>query len=340
VAAGDRMAAEMAEQPERLAGLVARWDDAVGAVRALAPPRLAGSAIVARGSSDHAGAYGRYLLELVSGRPVAMAAPSLLTLYAARVDYAGYLAIAVSQSGRTPEIVRTLEAMQAAGAAGLAITNDADSELAGAAAETLALDTGPERAVPATKTVTATMLAFAIVAAALGPAPFTREQAAALPDAVAAVLADAGPAEALAARLADATRLIVVGRGLMFSAALETALKLMETTRIPAEGFSAADLRHGPIAVVEPGFPILALHAAGPARADMRALVDDLRERGADVAVVADEDGAALPLPAGVPEALAPIVAVVRAQQLALALARRRGLDPDAPEGLSKVTIT
>jgi glucosamine--fructose-6-phosphate aminotransferase (isomerizing) len=184
------------------------------------------------------------------------------------------------------------------------------------------------------------MAAFAIVAAALGTAPFTRAQAAELPQWVAAVLDDPEPAEVLAAQLADATRLICVGRGLMYSAALEAALKLKETTRIPAEGFSAADLRHGPIAVIEPGFPVLALYAQGPARADMRELVEDLRGRGAEVAVMADEDGAALPLPNGVPEALAPIVAVVRAQQLALALARRRGLDPDAPEGLSKVTIT
>lgn len=337
---GSVMAAEMAEQPERLAGLVERWEGAVAQVRALAWPRLNGSVIVARGSSDHAGAYGRYLLELVSGRPVAMAAPSLYTLYAAKVDYSGFLAVAVSQSGRTPEILTTLQRMQAAGAAGLAITNDGGSPLARAAQATLALDVGPERAVPATKTVTATMAAFAIVAAALGTAPFTREQAAELPRWVAWVLDDPEPAEVLAAQLADATRLVCVGRGLMYSAALEAALKLKETTRIPAEGFSAADLRHGPIAVIEPGFPVLALHAEGPARADMCELVDDLRGRGAEVAVVSDQDGATLPLPPGLPEALAPIVAVVRAQQLALALARRRGLDPDAPEGLSKVTIT
>jgi glucosamine--fructose-6-phosphate aminotransferase (isomerizing) len=334
------MAADMAEQPERLAGLVERWDGAVAQVRALAWPHLAGSVIVARGSSDHAGAYGRYLIELSSGRPVAMAAPSLQTLYGASIDYAGFLAIAVSQSGRTPEILTTLQRMQAAGAAGLAITNDGASPLARAAQATLRLDAGPEQAVPATKTVTATMTAFAVVAAALGQAPFTREQAAELPGWVAAVLTDPEPAEVLAAQLADATRLICVGRGMMFSAALETALKLKETTRIPAEGLSAADLRHGPIAVIEPGFPVIALHADGPARADMRDLVDDLRRRGADVAVVADEPGAALPLPRGAPDALAPIVAVVRAQQLALALARRRGLDPDAPEGLSKVTVT
>ena len=338
--AGERMAAEMAEQPDRLAALVARWDGAVAQVRALAWPELAGSVIVARGSSDAAGAYGRYLLELVSRRPVSMAAPSLHTLYGADVDYRRFLAVAVSQSGRTPEILSTLQRMQAEGAAGLAITNDGSSPLARAAQATLALDAGEERAVPATKTVTATMMAFALIAAALGTAPFTREQATALPAWVAAALADPEPAEVLAAQLADATRLIVVGRGLLYSAALETALKVRETTRITAEGFSAADLRHGPIAVVEPGYPVLALRAPGPAFADMADLVDDLRRRGADVALVSEEEDAALPLPPGVPEALAPIVAVVRAQQLALALARRRGLDPDAPEGLTKVTVT
>src|SRR4051794_40060577 len=338
--AGERMAAEMAEQPARLAALVERFEGAVAQVRALAWPHFVGSVIVARGSSDHAGAYGRYLLELVSGRPVVLAAPSLQTLYGAKVDYRGFLAIAVSQSGRTPEILTTLQRLQAAGAAGLAITNDGSSPLARAARVTLRLEAGPERAVPATKTVTATMAAFALVAAALGTAPFTREQAAALPGWVAEVLDDPEPAEVVAAQLAEATRLITVSRGLMFSAALEAALKLKETTRIPAEGFSGADLRHGPIAVVEPGFPVLAMHAEGPARADMQELIADLRRRGAEVLVVSDEPDAALPLPRGVPEALAPIVAVVRAQQLALALARRRGLDPDAPEGLSKVTMT
>src|SRR3954451_1179586 len=338
--AGERMAAEMAEQPERLARLVERWDGAIAQVRALAWPQVNGSGIVARGSSDHAGAYGRYLLELVSGRPVSMAAPSLHTLYAAKVDYTGFLAIAVSQSGRTPEILTTLQHMQAAGAAGLAITNDGASPLARAAQATLRLEAGPERAVPATKTVTATMTAFALVAAALGTAPFTREQAAELPGGVAEVPDRPEPAEVAAAQLADATRLITVSRGLMFSAALEAALKLKETTRIPAEGFSGADLRHGPIAVIEPGFPVLALHAEGPARADMQDLVADLRGRGAEVLVVSDERDAALPLPRGVPEALAPIVAGVRAPEVALALARRRGIALDAREGLSKVAIT
>lgn len=364
---GTIMQAEMAQQPERLAALIGRYDETVAQIGELAPGRLAGTAVVARGSSDHAGVYGRYLIELASGRPAGLAAPSLHTLYGAQVDYSGYVAIAVSQSGHTPEIVTTLRRMQNAGAAGLAITNDAASPLAGAAHATLALDTGAERAVPATKTVTATLTAFALVAAALGApadvtrahrdgvspapgapagvarvhphaAPFTREQLERVPEWVAQVLDDPGPAEAVAAGLVDASRLLTVGRGLLYGAALEAALKLKETTMISAEGLSGADLRHGPIAVVEDGLPVLAFLVGGPAHADMAALVDDLRDRGATVFTAGP--GGDLPIPADVPEGLASIVAVVRAQQVALALARMRGLDPDRPAGLSKVTVT
>ena len=256
------------------------------------------------------------------------------------MDHAGYLAVAVSQSGTTPEIVTTLGRLQSAGAAGVAVTNDAASPLAAEAQGLVALEAGEERAVPATKTVTATMAALALIAAALGPAPFSAAAARRLPGWVADVLADQDAAERVAERLHAAGRLVTVGRGLLYGAALETALKLKETTLTAAEGFSAADLRHGPIAVVERGLPVLALVAAGPAREDMVALVAELGERGAEVLTVGDEPGADLPLPADVPEALAAILAVVRAQQLALALARRRGLDPDAPAGLSKVTRT
>ena len=322
---GSIMQSEMAEQPARLAALIDRADE----IASLVVRPACGTTIVARGSSDHAGVYGRYLLEAASGRPAGLAAPSLLTVYRAAVDFSGYLAIAVSQSGHTPEIVTALTRMQQAGASGLAITNDGRSPLAEAAGATIALGVGEERAVPATKTVTATLAAFALVASALGAPLFERDELARVPEWVADVLDDPAPAEAIAASLVDANRLLCVGRGLMLGAALEAALKLKETTMIAAEGFSSADLRHGPIAIVE-GMPVLALLADGPTRADMTDLVDDLRGRGADVHVLAFD----------VPEALAPIVAVVRAQQIALALSRARGLDPDAPRGLNKVTAT
>jgi glutamine---fructose-6-phosphate transaminase (isomerizing) len=319
--------------------LAARADDVARLVRAVVPRPLAGVAIVARGSSDHASVAGRYLLEWATGTPVSLVAPSLHTLYAARIDYRGQLAIAVSQSGRTPEIVTTLRRLREAGAAGLAITNDPDSPLAAASDAVVSLDAGEERAVPATKTVTAELLAFALLARGLSDPRFADAELASLPGAVATLLSDGEPARRVAARLADAPRLVVTARGLLYGAALEAALKLQETAGIAAQGFSAADLRHGPIAIVDDGFPVVALSADGPARGDVAELVATLRERGARVLTVSTQADADLPLPAVV-EPLAPIVAVVAAQQIARELALARGRDPDAPVGLQKVTVT
>lgn len=337
---GRRMAAEMQEQPAVLAALAARRAEIAEAVRAVRPRELAGTVLVARGSSDHAALYGRYLLEPATGRPVALAAPSLHTLYAAPVDYRGFLVIAVSQSGRTPEIATVLERLAAAGARTLAITNDAASPLAGMADAAIALEAGAEQAVPATKTFTATAAAFAAVAEALGPVSFGEEDWAALPGAVASVLADPTPAERIAAAIGDAPALLTVGRGPGYPMALEAALKLKECAGVLAEGYSSADLRHGPTAVVSEGFPLLGLQLGGAAGADVAELLRDLRERGADVHEIAARADAALRLPSGLPEALTALPAVVGAQGVALELARRRGLDPDAPAGLSKVTET
>jgi glutamine---fructose-6-phosphate transaminase (isomerizing) len=334
------MTAEMAEQPARLRELIGRSGAIAERVRAAAPVPLHGITIVARGSSDNAAVYGRYVLEAATGKPISLAAPSLHTLYGIDVDYRGQLVIAVSQSGATPEIVRTLQALQAAGGSGLAITNDPASPLARAAAHTIELEMGVERAVPATKTVTGQLTAFAIVAAALGRAPFAEEQLTAVPGWVDAVLDDPGPAAAAAKHLAGASQLIVVARGYLFAAALETALKIKETCSLLADGYSAADLRHGPIAAVTRGLPVIALRVEGPADADITSLVDEMRARQASVLVVGDGEHADVSLPGGVPEPLAPIVTVVRGQQLARELATALGHDPDSPPGLSKVTAT
>jgi glucosamine--fructose-6-phosphate aminotransferase (isomerizing) len=337
---GRHMASEMRDQPRVLAALAERRGEIAAHARAVRPDPLHGTVLVARGSSDHAAIYGRYLLEPATGRPVALAAPSLHTLYDAPVDYGGFLVVAVSQSGRTPEIATMVERLAAAGARTLAITNTADSPLAAAADAAVALCAGTEQAVPATKTFTAQALAFAIVADALGSVPWDEDDWNRLPDAVAAVLADSEPAERVAAAIEDAPALITVARGYCYPMALEAALKLKETAELPAEGYSSADLRHGPTAVVSAGFPVLAMSVAGPAAGDLAELLASLRERGAAVHEIADRSDAELPIPAGLPEPFAAIVAIVRAQQVALALARHRGLDPDTPRGLSKVTPT
>jgi glutamine---fructose-6-phosphate transaminase (isomerizing) len=334
------MAKEMAEQPARLRQLIGRFDAVAERVRAVRPEPLNGICMVARGSSDNAALYGRYLLEAATGKPVSLAAPSLHTLYGVDVDYSGQLVFAVSQSGATAEIVRTLQALQAAGGRGLAITNDPGSDLADAAAETIELEMGREEAVPATKTVTGEFTAFAIAACALGRAPFTRQDLEEVPGWVQELLDDPGPAAAAAEALVGATQLIIVARGYLFAAAMETALKIKETCYLTADGYSAADLRHGPIAAVTRGLPVVALCCAGPALSDVESLVEDLRSRGATVLVAGNGEHVDLSLPDEAPDALMPILAVLRGQQLAHALALRLGYDPDSPEGLTKVTQT
>ena len=334
------MSGEMAEQPERLGDLIARTDEVEATVQRVAPRPLLGVSLVARGSSDHAAVYGRYLLEQATGKAISLAAPSLHTLYGVRGDYEGQLAIAISQSGRTPEIVTTLRRLCEAGARGLAITNDGTSEIAQAARGVIDLEVGEERAVPATKTVTAQLVAFAQIAMALGDTPFSRDELEAVPMWVQQVLDDPQPARAAAEALVDASHLIVVARGFLYGAALETALKIKETCSILADGYSSADLRHGPIAAVTRDFPVIAISAPGPAADDVLDLVAELRRRGARPLLISPDEEADISLPQGMPETLAPIVAVVRGQQVARALALALELDPDSPPGLSKVTVT
>jgi len=326
------MAAEMAAQPTVLARVAARAAADTGAVRAVLPRPLAGIVFLARGSSDNAAVFGRYLAELRAGRPAGLAAPSLYTRYHATVDWHGYLVVALSQSGATPEIISTCQAVRAGGAVVLGITNEPRSPLADAVDLVLSTDAGPERAVPATKTVTAQLAVLATVTSALRAGPVPDGTLDGLPGAVAAVLDDPGPVRQLAGRWQDLDRLVVAGRGLAYGAALETALKVKETTGILAEGISTADLLHGPIAAVYAGAPVLLVDGGGPADTDLTELRELLDSRQAQ--------SASLPVPPGLPEAVHVIAAITRGQQLAYELARARGVNPDAPAHLSKVTAT
>src|SRR4051794_7390258 len=294
------MAAEMAEQPAVLERIASRFDAYGETVRSVVPERLAGIVFVARGSSDHAAVYGRYLAELSAGRPATLVAPSLYTAYDARVDYSGYLAVALSQSGATPEIVTVCERLRGAGARTVAIVNDADSPLAAAVEVVIGVGADAERAVPATKTVTGQLLAAAAVAAALGPVPFTDDDLAALPGHVSGVLGDPDPADALARNWVRAERLFVVARGLLFAAALECALKIKETSAVLAEGISSADLRHGPIAAVDQAVPVLMLNGGGAVKDDLDELARLLAARGAPGAEP-PPPGAGPRGPAGIP---------------------------------------
>jgi glucosamine--fructose-6-phosphate aminotransferase (isomerizing) len=342
---GSLMAAELAEQPDVLRRLVDRHPADRDQVRAILPGarqpgKLAGTVLLARGSSDNVAVYGRYLLEMASRRPAGLAAPSIHTRYDAEVDFSGYLVVALSQSGATPEIVETSAHMRGAGATVIGITNEAGSPLTEVSDLTLLTEAGKERAVPATKTVTAQLLAMAAVAAAFDPEFVKLDDLERLPDAAASVAGETASARAVASRWADATRLVVTGRGLAYAAALETALKIKESARVHAEGLSSADLLHGPIAAVDAGLPVLLVAGGERFAGDDKALAERLAASGVPHAICGTAPGADLPLPAGTPEVTAPILATIKGQQLALAASLLRGLDPDAPAGLSKVTAT
>ena len=331
------MQQDMAAQPSVLAALAGRREEII---EALAGPPPVGIVIVARGSSDHAGIFGRYLLEAATGLPVALAAPSLQNLYGVQPRVEGWLALGVSQSGRTPEIATVLERFREAGARTVAVTNEPDSPLARSASVHVSLGAGEERAVPATKTFTAQVAAMALVGEALGPVPFGPRDWERLPGAVEELLEDPAPPERVAAQLDGVDELACVGRGYLMCVALEAALKLREAAGVRAEGWSAADFRHGPLTVTGPALPTLAVSAAGPAAADVAELAEQLAAGGAPLLRMSDDASASLPFPSGLAEPLAVIPATVRAQQLALALAVRRGVDPDRPPGLAKVTPT
>ncbi len=343
---GAQMTAEMGEQPRVLAALAARRGELIAELRAAVGDRApVGIVLVARGSSDNAAVFGRYVLELATQRPVALAAPSLVTRYGAQDRLDGWLAVGVSQSGRTPEIVSVLESFGASGARTVAITNDRDSALAGVADATIDTTAGIEQAVPATKTVTAQFAAFAVLAEALAGEdsarlPWDDRAWSALPDAVGELLGDDEPARAAATAIGSAQGVVVIARGLLLGAALEAALKVKEMTGILAEGASAADFLHGPIAVVHRGLPVLTLAAGGPTAADVAEFAAAARARGGRVLAISPDDDADLPIPASIGDGLAAIPAIVRAQQLARELSLLRSIDPDAPFGLSKVTAT
>lgn len=330
--AGERLLAEIAEQP-----LVARRvldsaepDRAREALRGRRPLYLA-----ARGSSDNAATYAKYLFES-RGTVAALAAPSLFTLYRAPPDLGGAGVIGVSQSGAAPDVAAVLRAGRRAGAVTVAVTNVAGSTLARAAQHVVHLRAGPERSVAATKTFTATCLALARVAAAdVGRAPESLE----------AALALRGDAERLARRASFAA-LAVIGRGFTYPIALELALKVKELAGVWAEPHSAADFAHGPIALAGRGATVLLVAARGPTLAGLRALARRLAGRGARVLALTDDralaaacDDAAL-LEFEAPEHLVALALVAPGQLFARALALRRGRDPDHLPTLRKVTRT
>jgi glutamine---fructose-6-phosphate transaminase (isomerizing) len=336
-----RMLSEAREAPLTVARALAADRDALaglGQDLRTTPP----SAVltVARGSSDHAAHFMAYLVMARLGRLVTSLPMSLVTLYSSRLQCEGLLSIAFSQSGQSPDLVAPQRFFRQGGARTVAVVNDAASPLAEAAQWVLPLHAGAETSVAATKSYIAQLVAGARLVAQWQADAALQRAIDVLPEALEeAAWADWSP---LVDALAHADRLFVIGRGLGLAVAMEAALKFKEVCGIQAEAFSGAEVKHGPMALIDEGYPLLVFAPRGPAQAGLLALADEMRGRGARVLVAAPvgTPGAALPLIGAGNEDLDPITAVQSFYPAVEALARARGLDPDSPRHLSKVTKT
>ncbi|QKZ18889.1 SIS domain-containing protein [Streptomyces chartreusis] len=342
---GRIMAREMAEQPAVLRRILSQGAPAIHQVAreiAARSPRFV--LLTARGTSDNAALYAKYLLEIRLGLPCGLASMSTITAYGARPDLTDVLVITVSQSGGSPDLVASTQAAREAGAITLAVTNNPDSPLAGVSEYHLDIMAGPERALPATKTYTASLLALNLFVEGLRDGDGSAAEA--LPDIAEQLLARHDEVRTLAARYRFAERMVITSRGYGYPTAKEAALKLMETSYIPALSYSGADLLHGPLAMVDNVSPVIAVVPDGKGGEALRPVLDRLRGRGADLVVIGprqqvEQASAGFVLPTeDVAEELQPILEILPLQLLAYEVTIARGQDPDAPRALAKVTET
>jgi glucosamine--fructose-6-phosphate aminotransferase (isomerizing) len=302
--------------------------------------------IAARGTSDNAGRYANYLMGAFNGLPVALATPSLYTIYQRPPRLRNALVIGISQSGKSPDIVSVIEDAKRQGALTAAITNFADSDLASQADFVVGLHAGVERSIAATKTYTSELMAIAMLGAYLAGDGTMQHALARVPEALSQVLTVAPKVAHVAERYRYMNACVVIGRGYNYASAFELALKLKELTYTIAEPYSSADFLHGPLALIENGFPVIVFAPSGVMLPELRDFLQVLRQREAEPVVISDDAETlalgriALPLKASLPEWLSPITAIVPGQLFAMYLATARDYDPDHPRGLRKVTET
>ncbi|MEU6342976.1 SIS domain-containing protein [Streptomyces sp. NPDC046977] len=342
---GRIMSGEMAEQPTVLRRIL---EEGAPRIRETAEriaarnPRFV--LLTARGTSDNAALYAKYLIEVLLGKPAGLTSMSTTTAYGARPDLTDCLVVTVSQSGGSPDLVASTRAAREAGAITLAVTNNADSPLAEVSEFHIDVLAGPEKALPATKTYTAELLALYLFVEGLRGGDGNAAKI--LPELAEQILARGDEVKALAGRYRFAERLVLTSRGYGYPTAKEAALKLMETSYIPALSFSGADLLHGPLAMVDNVSPVIAIVTEGKGGQALQPVLDRLRGRGADLVVIGNQAsveaasaGFVLPT-AGVAEEVQPILEILPLQMLAYEITIARGQDPDAPRALAKVTET
>jgi glucosamine--fructose-6-phosphate aminotransferase (isomerizing) len=342
---GRIMAGEMAEQPAVLRRILQegapRIREVATAIAARSPRFVL---LTARGTSDNAALYAKYLLEIQLGLPCGLTSMSTTTAYGARPDLTDVLVVTVSQSGGSPDLVASTKAAREGGAITLAVTNNPDSPLAAVSEFHIDILAGPEKALPATKTYTASLLALYLFVEGLRGGDGAAAKV--LPDLASQVLSRQDEVRQLASRYRFAERMVITSRGYGYPTAKEAALKLMETSYIPALSYSGADLLHGPLAMVDNISPVIAVVTDGKGGEALQPVLDRLRGRGADLVVVgpapqveAASAGFVLPTD-GVLEELQPILEILPLQLLAYEVTIARGQDPDAPRALAKVTET
>ncbi|MGW1885120.1 SIS domain-containing protein [Streptomyces sp. NPDC001970] len=342
---GRIMSGEMAEQPAVLRRILDQGAPRIREVAAAIAGRKPRFVLLtARGTSDNAALYAKYLLEIQLGLPCGLTSMSTTTAYGAKPNLTDVLVVTVSQSGGSPDLVASTQAARNAGAVTLAVTNNPDSPLAAVSEYHIDILAGPERALPATKTYTASLLSLYLFVEGLRGGDGSAAQV--LPGLAERILARQDEVRSLAARYRFAERMVITSRGYGYPTAKEAALKLMETSYIPALSYSGADLLHGPLAMVDNISPVIAVVTDGRGGEALQPVLDRLRGRGADLFVVGpkrqvDAASAGFVLPTeGVAEEVQPVLEILPLQLLAYEVTIARGQDPDAPRALAKVTET
>jgi len=339
------MLREIAQQPDALdRTLRSEAKRMIRVARAIRKRDVPLIVLAARGTSDNAALFARYLLEITTGIPVSLAAPSVHTLYRRKLNLKNCLVVGISQSGEGADVNMVLERCKESGAQVLAITNNGNSAMAGIADETFVTRAGKERSVAATKTYTCQLMLLYMLAEALAGGDF--EGLHQIPDFAQASLGLSPRIEAMVERYRFMNHCVVVGRGLNYANAYELAIKLMETCYVIAERFSSADFLHGPIAMVEKDFPVLVFAPPGKVFPFLKDLAQRLRTLRADTLTISSEKGilrlarCGIEMPRGIPELYSPIPYIIPGQIFAARLAERKGLSPDRPRTLTKVTKT
>ena len=338
---------EIYQQPETIRNLIRSASEPVlQLARAIQSAKIDYVLLAARGTSDNAGIYAKYVLGAKNGLPVSLATPSLYSVYKQPPRLGNALVLGISQSGRSPDIVSVLAEARRQGAMTAVITNAPDSLLAKEGDFVIDLLAGEELAVAATKTYTAELAAIALLSALLADGDESMAALEQIPDAIATTLEINSVIAEVAPRYRYMNRCVVIGRGFNYATAFEMALKMKELTYSVVQPYSSADFLHGPRALIEPGFPVVVIAPRGKLDLEMRSFVQELKTQSAEIIAISDVpeildlSTIQLALPRSVPEWLSPLITIIPGQLLSLHLAQTRGYDVDSPRSLSKITET